>query len=627
MLAVRRAVYARKETLLQEQPFVLGMGDRLVVDQPVGSGQSYRAMWHLASEKGFRPQLLLHWITRNTDWRWETPQRLQACLRAGYTPVIAFWYFGDNIRPEFVQQHREEYFRVIEEQLIPLIRDLPEVWILLEPEFNKNGMLKWKGWDTVAVEAIRRIHRGAPGARVGLAIGDWGDYEVQPLKENIAQAAATSDFIGMVEMMSYVDVQNSFDPGWEPVERIHRFAAYLQQAFGKPLLVAYMALSTAGGWEQQQARIIRRFFSEIPYLMHWGVMGACFFSLFDDPEHEGWFSSAERHFGLLTAEGQPKPGAAAWQEGEALLIEQDRTPPELKTPLRLTPVQVDFSAGERLEGEAYLSEWCRWKIEIVGKQSRARRTFFGAGERVFFSWEGLAEKGAFLPEVCLVRLIAYDRAGHPLVKPAHTTCLILTTPSSKTLSRTVPQPEVNLFLWGKNSRLLRPRYRGVEFMDQVQVALSEPPSGIVLIPTETAASIRRGRTFLSFPGATPRNTETLDFSSARQEGYLMFQFFPSTGVEGLLVGLTDREGVQSQVLLEAYAAPEKSSGEWRRVIIPLEDFPALGLRSEEGIAPEWRLFNWQQVTRFTLTATVAPVQFTLGEVLFLNLSPSPRWNR
>ena len=77
-----------------------------------------------------------------------------ACIRAGYTPVIAFWYFGDAISPEFVKNNKEAYWQTIQQQLIPLIRDLPEVVILLEPEFNKNGITKWNGWDAVASRAI-----------------------------------------------------------------------------------------------------------------------------------------------------------------------------------------------------------------------------------------------------------------------------------------------------------------------------------------------------------------------------------------------------------------------------------------------------------------------------------------
>jgi len=91
------------------------------------------------------------------------------------------------------------------------------------------------------------------------------------------------------------------------------YASYLHSTFELPILLAYLAVSSHGGWEAEQAAAISELGAHRAALRNAGVFGVMYFQLYDDPAHVGYFGDAEPHFGLLRADGTAKPALQAFR--------------------------------------------------------------------------------------------------------------------------------------------------------------------------------------------------------------------------------------------------------------------------------------------------------------------------
>ncbi|MBU0498898.1 MAG: tetratricopeptide repeat protein [Gammaproteobacteria bacterium] len=589
----REQIYREGKRILARQGFMLGIGDRLFIDQPVGSGQGVRSMTQLSRELGLHAQFIAHWITRDTNWRWETPDRLRALYRSGHTPVVIDWYFGDEISPEQVENGRKAYLDHIRDQLIPLIADLPEVYVLLEPEFNKNGVEQWPGWGELAIEVIELIKHRAPGARVGLTLGNWVEAAHSELPKVIGKAVARSDFIGFQEMVSVYDASSALDPAWDPVDRSLHLVRYLHETFGKPIFFGYLAVSTYGDWEQQQARLLRRFGEALPAFAYFGVFGASYFALFDDPLHQGWFAAAEKNFGLVDSQGRKKAALAAWRTWGDSLNEIGSEPPQLLAGAEPSWQALDFSMKPLVESRFQLSKWCDWRVVIRGKKSGARTVFQGAGSQVLLRWNGLADQGRYDREPCEVRLTARDPTGNRIETPIIKACRILKPHPHELFHTQSATGNRRLYHWGGGSYQFQPG--GGALGGYFSLDLSRPPAGIVV-------PLREG--------------QGLDLTGLRQEGSLRLRLrLPDgdAGAEGVILGLEDGKGVHTTVLAAAYIDPAAAGG-WQGIRIPLAHFDANGVKETGGVKPAKQPLDWGHIDKLLLTTTLRPAHMEIAEI-------------
>lgn len=560
----------RETEILANGDFNFGMGARLTYDQPVGSRQHYRYLWHLLEERNLPVSYLTHWITRKTNWQWESRQKLQAAVNAGYTPVISYWYFGDEISPGFVKQNLDAYYRDIQEHLIPLIQDIPNVMILLEPEFNKNGIPGWGEWDAIESKAISLIRQGAPHAKIGLVAGDWGHYEAKDTLANIEQSVERSDFIGFMLMSSASYEQPIVNPAWQLVERGNRMADFLQGRFNKPIYMAYLALSTDQNWQQKQAVYIQQIFQNIPYYIDRGIFGLSFFSLFDNPDQQGWFANSEQHFGLLTLNAEEKPGAGVWRENVAAILRQDDQPPKLAQPLQVN-TDTTVSLFSPLIGQAIFSEWVRWKVEITGSQSGAFYQSRGAGKGVWFRWSGQAHQGAFTQEPYILTLSAMDKADNPfsMSKEVNNTFV---NPANETLVFESALTANTVHSWGSQTRL--------QYGDgHISIRLMSPLAGLNM-------------------GLASSNQ---DWSDYKQKAVIQLRLRLHTKAEGLYLGIDDQRDQRRKLMLEAYL--NTRTRHWQTIYIPLRDF--LGILKDE------ERFYWEGVKKMVL--------FTISEAVSMDI--------
>ena len=383
--------------------FLLGFGDRLVIESPAGSGRHYQ-LWQKIQEDGLKMHLMEFTLNAKAPVTWENRQELLSMAASGYAPVVIFQYFDINLSPEFVKANEQNYYTFIQERLIPLLKDIPESYILLEAEFNRGGVGAWSGWDEIAANAIRLIHQGLPQAKVGLTAGDWNFKGREDLKISMRESAKLCDFIGYQFMISGIEENFSQDPAGQLLDRVLDFADFLKINFNKPLLIGYLGVSTYGGWEQVQAECLETFFEHIPDLKHLGVFGMVYFSYVDDPQKGGWFGPAEQTFGIVTGQGSFKAG---WHTFKNFLGRGKALDPPLQL---LRPVQVARSdkspAAFPLTISAELSRPALWKIIISANSSGATRTFTGFSRVIRIQWNGDADTGRFGHEECKIMLAA-----------------------------------------------------------------------------------------------------------------------------------------------------------------------------------------------------------------------------
>jgi hypothetical protein len=297
---VARALPAARERLLA------GVGDRLVLH---GAGPRVD-LYAEARRLGLPTDLFQVWLPRGWHESWVPRAGLEAIQDRGGVPVVVHYFFGSGISRERVEAGRAEWQR----DLARLARsvDLPRpVLVVLEPEFNdappagETPITRWAGFGAELRAAAAIVRRGAPGALVGTCAGDFSpDRNLEPL---LGRVAPELDFLGFQEMRA-AGAPDAGRPGYDEVGRAAvDYAGYLQQAFGRPILLCYVAVSSWRGWAGTQARALGGLVERREELRRRGVFGLVYFQLRDDPLHRGYFGAAERHFGLLDAAGAPKP--------------------------------------------------------------------------------------------------------------------------------------------------------------------------------------------------------------------------------------------------------------------------------------------------------------------------------
>ncbi|MEM7221034.1 MAG: hypothetical protein AAF515_21925 [Pseudomonadota bacterium] len=522
--AIERQLEAHiRSDLNSYQPLIFAMGANLSYDMPVGSQHDFRYIWQRLDEFDVPATHVTHWITRKTSWRWESSERLQAAIRAGYTPIIVDWYFGDDISPDFVRRNEQAYYQHLRDELLPLLRGVPEVMVVLEPEFNKQGVEKWPEWDRIATRAINIIKDGS-SASVGLGVGDWAELDVEEPLANIRDAAEASDFVAFL-MMTSREYEATFTSATNDLgTRLDRIVPRLAEIFDKPLFLAYTAISSAGDWESRQGRYLRDILERLPLYADSELMGMGFFSLLDSPRQEGWFGQAETRFGLLDNAGRGKPATDAWRTGVRALLDRDEQRPSLVGELS---IRERPSGAIELSGE--LSEWAQWTLTLTGNRSHARFEVAGSGSRIYADWQHLAQNGAFAAESVSVSVTARDLAGNQMRLDEMTRFEYdppsYPQPASLDLATIRAAEGVQLSRDGEGTRL----HFGGKYQ-MARLPASVPPAGSV---------------------------EALEFD-VRLSG----------AANGLYLGIENGAGVRRRLLLDGYLRRDADQ-QWQRVRIPL----------------------------------------------------------
>lgn len=298
--------------LLRPDRLQLGVGDRIQVKTRRGwSSEPSNAL-----ARGLDIDLFQVWLPRGWRDDWVPQEQLRSLTARGITPVLVHYYFGDFISRERVESRRKGWYSSLWRMAKLVAIDAP-VLVVLEPEFNiapppgETAITDWPGFADDLRAAAQMIRKIAPNALIGVCPGDF--LGPPDLERVLGPLVRHLDFIGFQEMRAGTDRaarrEDYLDVGRSAVD----FARYLKRAFGLPVLVGYVAVSSHGGWEKRQAEALRSLVRRRKDLLDAGVFGVVYFQLRDDPKHTGYFGPAEKHFGLLRADGSKKPAFEVFQ--------------------------------------------------------------------------------------------------------------------------------------------------------------------------------------------------------------------------------------------------------------------------------------------------------------------------
>jgi len=264
--------------------------------------------------------------------------QLETAKNNRVTPVIQWWYWGDDLSPACVAQGcKDQYYGVWKDKATwdKLSSELADVIvrtlgpqsgaiIIVETEFNKSSMQKNETFDAWLAEKAAFFQ--SKGLKVVVGFGNWGRENWK----NYDRAVAAADLIGVQVLYSSVRDEAAYLSG---ADMLVGAARYNQEHFGKPSFVTDFAFSSypTPSYERYQDTVIRDIFSRMDELREAGVQGMIWRMLTDDPKFNtaNYHGMAERHWGLLRADGSRKPAFEPFPNGmlaEDVSARQTRQP-------------------------------------------------------------------------------------------------------------------------------------------------------------------------------------------------------------------------------------------------------------------------------------------------------------
>ena len=249
---------------------------------------------------------------------------LRQAKSAGTIPVVQWWYWGDDISPACVQNGCKDRYHGVQKdkatwtRLSNELADLivraagkagPPI-VVVETEFNKNGIEQFEPFDDLLVEQVKIFQRR--GLKVVVGFGNWGQVHWKRFNKAIAAA----DMLGTMSLQSSVRDKATYLSG---ADHLLEAARYFQKTFGKPTFITDVGFSSypETSYEAAQAKVVAAIFDRMPELKAAGVEGMVWRMLTDDPKFDtaNYHGQAERHWGLLHADGSPKPAFGAFLTG------------------------------------------------------------------------------------------------------------------------------------------------------------------------------------------------------------------------------------------------------------------------------------------------------------------------
>lgn len=262
------------------------------------------------------------WVQR---WGWTgIEQDLRSAKAANAVPLVQWWYWGDDISPTCLENGCEDRYQGVFKdkatwtRLANELADLivktqgtnPNALVVVESEFNKNGIENYEPFDGYLVEQAAIFH--ARGIKVIVSFGNWN----QAAWKNFDRAIAAADLLGTMTLQSSVRNASTYLSG---ADQLISAATYLKNTFFKETFVTDFAFSSyvEPDYESKQAAVITSIFSRMGELQAAGVRGMVWRMLADDPNFDtnNYHGMAERYWGLVRADGTRKAGFAPFLEG------------------------------------------------------------------------------------------------------------------------------------------------------------------------------------------------------------------------------------------------------------------------------------------------------------------------
>jgi fibronectin type III domain protein len=275
--------------------------------------------------------------------------QLLAAKSAGVTPLVHWWYWGDDISPTCVEngcvdryhgvpKNKATWYRMSNELADLIARvsagSAARPLVVIETEFNKNGIENYEPFDGYLAEHALFFHNR--GLDVIISFGNWG----RAAWPRFDRAIAAADMLGAMVLKSSVRNATSYLSG---ANELLSAVQYYQVTFGKPSFVTDFAFSSypEPDYALYQDTVIRDIFSRMSQFRAAGVRGMVWRMLADDPNFNtaNYHGMAERYWGLLRANGTQKPSFIPFRDG--VLAEIGAPPAAVPAP----PTNVTAAPG------------------------------------------------------------------------------------------------------------------------------------------------------------------------------------------------------------------------------------------------------------------------------------------
>lgn len=239
-------------------------------------------------------------------------------------PVVQWWYWGDDISPSCVKNGCKDRYHGVQKDKATWTRLSNELadlivkaggkagppLVVLETEFNKNGMETYAPFDEDLAEQAKIFQ--SRGIKVIVGFGNWGQVHWK----RFPKAIAAADMLGTMSLQSSVRDKATYLAG---ADHLLEAARYLHKTFRKPTFITDVGFSSypEASYERSQAHVVTAIFERMPEYAAAGVQGMVWRMLSDDPKFDtkNYHGQAERHWGLLHADGSPKAAFGAFLSG------------------------------------------------------------------------------------------------------------------------------------------------------------------------------------------------------------------------------------------------------------------------------------------------------------------------
>jgi hypothetical protein len=232
---------------------------------------------------------------------------LRTMSGAGVTPVIMWYYWGDSISVSCVLDGcngmtKADWDAMAKDMATRAknIMGTRSFLVVLEPEFNKNGISSWETFDGYLQSQAWSIKGVAPNAKIVTGFGSWGGWDI------FDRAVGASDYTGFQIMRA--STRNSAADATSSADAMIKVSSQLKSRFGKSVLVFDFAIGTYGGWEGVQDTALKNVGAKSTQLGAAGVVGIVWRYVRDNNYSSGYFGAAESTWGVKHADGSPKPG-------------------------------------------------------------------------------------------------------------------------------------------------------------------------------------------------------------------------------------------------------------------------------------------------------------------------------
>ncbi|MHB1261972.1 MAG: hypothetical protein ACYC2H_09690 [Thermoplasmatota archaeon] len=284
------------------------------------------------AEQAGTPDYATVWVGKwNLDYGWrDTTAALQSIQAQGATPAIHFYYWGDDMSRaclwEGCNGKNQQGWQMLAQDLAThLNSDLQgtPVLIILESEFNKDGVHLDEGLDQMLAEKAMYLKASYPTAQVVLGLGNW----YPSAWATWDRAAAASDYVGLQALAG--STHESPDEVVELADATLEGVRTVRSLFGKPVIVQDVAISSYPEPDhlETQAEAVARFAQSLPQLRQEGVEAVLYRAYLDAPNMNlaNHYAEAERHWGLAWHDtGELKPAGATWL---AAIVKAREPPP------------------------------------------------------------------------------------------------------------------------------------------------------------------------------------------------------------------------------------------------------------------------------------------------------------